>query len=142
MVRSTIRYNDGSDDYDYPFIALHGSVQLAGMVLEDITRPGQDGRAFRQVGVRAEPFEMVGIFDRGEGTSPYDANPLRLSQLRGKLVTVFDDHGTQFDDVVILEVAKVDEQRISTMVGGLMDTGVATTLESVRFSMISTADNA
>jgi hypothetical protein len=141
MIRSTIRYNDGSADFDYPFLALHGSVQLAGMMLEQISRPGTDGHAFRQVGRRAEPFEMVGIFDRGNGVSPYDANPLRLSQLRGAVVTVFDDHGTRFDDVVVLEVTKVEEQRIAAIVGGLMDTGVATTLESVKFSMISTAEN-
>lgn len=101
-----------------PFVTLKGQVQRAGLVVEDVTRPGVDGHAYRELARMGKPFEMIGMRDCLTFTTAnavYDA----LLLMQGTLVPVTDDYGAVFTGVMLLEVEKLELRPIRTPVGGV-----------------------
>lgn len=117
------------------FISLRGAVQLPALQVEEITRPGMDGIAVRQLGQRGTPFEMIGVVDCDD-TSAAEVTMARLAAMKGTIVTLYDDFGEGFGDVLVLEVARLAKQTLRAAVGGRSTSkGV---LLSVRLVMVIT----
>lgn len=125
----------GSDTYT--FIRL-GVVQPPGEAVEEITRPGIDGVAFRKMGIRCAPFEMQsfeGCADRANAARQI----LLYSNLRGKLCDLVDDMGQSYPAVMVTNVEVVRQRglvaAVSMQAGGPQ---MPTTLLVVRWSLQST----
>lgn len=111
---ASITYNG----HIYQFVTLKGHWKPLAEVLEEITRPGQHGQAYRRTGRRADPYEMIGIVDCN---SMVAARLLyvELTSLQGELVDLVDDYGTPVSNVAVLKVERVSQRPILAAVGGV-----------------------
>ena len=101
------------------FITLKGTVEPGtGETLNVITRANVNGVAFRKIGKRANPFVMTGTVDSLTEASAkllvYD-----YKELQGTLVTVKDERGRSWTNVVVLGVRTGSIKPIKTAVGQL-----------------------
>lgn len=122
------------------FLSLRGSPAGVGQAVEDLTRPGVNGHAYRKAGRRGAPFVMIGTADcltAAEaklilhGVSGVDG---LVGKAQGSIVSVVDDFARTWANVVLLEVEPLEERKIAGAVGGL--NGISgTVLLVVRFVM-------
>ena len=101
----------------YDFITLkYGNAPL-GENVEEITRPGVDGIAYRKTGKRAVPFYMTGITTE---TSKGAVKTLveNYKKLQGTLVTVVDDIGNSWTNVMVLQMDYLGTKKVVSPVGG------------------------
>lgn len=121
-----------SADGTWQFISLRGQVAEPTLQLEDISRPGVNGVAVREVHRRAEPFEMIGTRDADDTAA---ANTLlsELQALQGKLVTLIDGYGVTWNNVVVWKAQRVNNDKILKAAGGVSTNKGA--LLTVRFLM-------
>lgn len=101
-----------------PFISLRGLVQPVMMAMEDVSRPGVDGHAYRHMALRSPPFEMLGIVDCDDFPAARSLIET-LSELQGFTVTVVDDFGTTFSNVMVLRVEPDQIRPALVAVGGV-----------------------
>jgi hypothetical protein len=121
-----------SDGSPVTFITLKGQVQPPGLMTEDISRPGVNGSAFRELQVSGEPFEMRGLRDCLNAADA-KAKFALLKAMQGKTVTVVDDYGQSWTDVMLLSVEKAEQNALVLAAGGVQAS--ATALLAVRFVM-------
>lgn len=88
----------------YDFLSLRGDLVPGNAVqVEEITRPGVGGIAYRHTGARGEPFRMVSLVDTA--TAAAAATLLRnYKALQGYLTTLADDTGQIWTNVMVLRV--------------------------------------
>jgi len=125
---------------DYPFIALSGVLQEPGQTVEILERDGTDGESYRLFGKHSEITDLIGTVDLATaGTMRVLAED--LAALQGSIVTIFDDNGQQYDEVMLLRVSKINQQRVGASIGGTQTIGTAEQLASFRFEVqISTTE--
>ncbi len=128
MARPSITHNGTP----YEFLSLRGEVQTPGQIVEDITRPGVDGHAWRRAGLRGRPFDLVGERDVSNASAA-KSDMLAMQSMRGRVVTLYDENGSYYGEVTCLDVEKLGEKRIAGAIGGI--TSNATILLSVRFTL-------
>jgi hypothetical protein len=119
----------------FTFITLKGEIQSVAQTVDDITRPGVDGHAYRQRGKRGRIFEMIGLRDyltHGAAAAEY----VNLMALQGTLVGVTDDRGATAAAVMVLEVERLALEPMIRTVGGLVAN--STYLMMTRFLLQST----
>lgn len=87
------------DSHD--FITLRGESQQQASQVAVISRDGIDGVRARLQAKRAEPSRYVGIIDT-ENVAAAEAKRVALSGLQGSVVTLTDDLGTEFTNVLVL----------------------------------------
>lgn len=107
----------GGPSFDW--ITLKGEGELLGMALEDVSRPGVKGHAYREDAKRAEPFWMTGSADYA---SLALAN-LAYADLKasvGKPATVLDDYGVTWLNLMLLRVDCIRKIPVRNAVGGLL----------------------
>jgi hypothetical protein len=107
-----------------------GKLNRQGITLREISRPGVDGQAYQDVGMRARASQVrtFGDFD-----TDADAEQ-RLRQykaLQGTLVTVVDETDQTFSNVCVLSVEAVATPRYPAAAGGLAETTARTGLTCV-----------
>ncbi len=105
-------------DNTYTFISLQGATQRLGQRLEEITRDGVDGHAYRKQGKRGMPFQMIGVMDcdtLSGATTTYNA----LKGIEGSIVSVIDDVGDSLSGVALLSVEKQSIRKVLSGVGGV-----------------------
>src|SRR4051794_8006119 len=109
--------NNGSGT-EYSFVRLAGKVQRRGETVEEITRPGTDGQAYRLDGKRSRPSVLVGVVDLVNSSA---ARTLvsALQALRGTLIEVDDEWDQVNSDVMLLDVEEDGEQAMTKSVGGI-----------------------
>jgi len=112
---SKIRSRDGTE---FEFIALSGTVQKPGPVLEDLSRPGVNGTALRDLGMRGQPFELIGFRDFDDA---FDADEFfaGLQAAARDTVILTDDFNMIYGSVALLSVMRIDQRKIASVVGGL-----------------------
>lgn len=120
----------------YSFITLKGEVQPIGLMLEDITRPGVNGHAFREQALHAVPFDLLGVRDVNDLNAVATTMSAMITAYQGKIVTVVDDMGTSHANLVCLRVERVSAQKLLAAVGGVSSGKGA--LLVVRFTLQST----
>lgn len=100
------------------FITLKNPVQVPQQVVQEITRDGLPGVAYRLLGRRGKPFDLVGVVDSDSATAA-ESLLTRLASAVGGMCSVTDDHGNQFSDVMLLDVQREDQRKIQAGVGGV-----------------------
>jgi hypothetical protein len=119
------------------FITFKGQVQKLGMHLEDVTRPGVDGHAFRKESQKSATFQLEGRRDVDNNAAAGTLFATLKSTYQGKIVTVVDDMGTTHTNLVCLDVERVDSFTLLRAVGGVSTSKGA--FLAVRFTLQATA---
>lgn len=91
----------------YSVMSIQGPPpSLSGTVLGDITRPGVPGKAFWPIGTAGTPFSVItttacaSVVSIGLAITSYSA-------LKGNIVSIVDDLGNQYNNLVVREVRPV-----------------------------------
>ena len=111
---TTNRILDAGTTWD--FLDLSGWPAPVADEIEEITRPGFDGHAFRKIGKRGTVFSMTGSRDVTDAEAITWSEGLRA--LQGKVVSVYDGLGNQYDNVVVRRATLSSQQRIRAAIGG------------------------
>lgn len=119
----------------FTFITLKGEIQSLAKVVDDVTRPGVDGHAYRENAKRGRIYEMVGLRDYLDNAAAV-AEYADLMALQGTIVTVIDDRGATAQNVMVLEVERLALEPMLKSVGGLVAN--STYLMTMRFLMQNT----
>jgi hypothetical protein len=102
------------------FISLGGGQpQGNGLMLAEISRPGVDGRAFREEQTRSQPFSLEGHRDVDNLAACKTLYDTMVTAYQGKVVTVVDDYGATHTNLACLAVIRVDARKLITAVGGV-----------------------
>jgi hypothetical protein len=104
----------------FEFITLKGEIDLGnGMQVEDVSRPGVNGVAFRLLQRRGEPFRLASTVDVANLAA---ANTLLLDykEMQGTLQDVEDEHGTVWSNLMVLSVRTRQRQYTVGKSGGLV----------------------
>jgi hypothetical protein len=118
----------------FDWISLRGEVEPLGMVLEDVTRPGVNGQAYRQVGQRGQAFEMVGVADYASLAAANTAYA-SLKALVGSPGSIIDDYAiTSSLNIILLDVRRLGIRPVRSAVGGLL-AGSGQALLTVRMTL-------
>lgn len=96
-------------------LLLEGKLQSAVGRLEDITREGADGHAYRFEPARAEPFRVQMLFTCTAAELTTLRQAVRL--LQGDMCSYTDHFGETFTDLACLEARMVDQRKSPLMVG-------------------------
>lgn len=114
------RIDDGTNDIE--LISLTGTLSPRADEIQDITRPGVDGHAFRRTGERAPAFQSRLLLDLADPTGDLVLDTVRnLRDMQGKVVTIDDDHGFEHSGVVCLAMTIVRQDKILAAGGGVSD---------------------
>lgn len=99
-------------------LRLKGIIEPAtGEKLQDITRPGVDGVAYRKVGKRASRTQLTTIVDLASGNVETEIDEYKA--LEGTLVTIVDEAGITWSNVAVLMVRPLPIRRVASSVGGI-----------------------
>ena len=98
------------------FVTLRGRVEQFGEILEEITRPGQNGVSLRKMGERGPVFRLVSSVDASNAAS---AQTLYESYktTQGTVVDITDDRGVLHSNYAVLGVSIVGISQASMIVG-------------------------
>ena len=107
---------------DISFITIKGTPRPMGMETEPLTRPGVDGTAFRELGTRGQPFQVTTIVDVDDAADAKTALE-SYAALRATLVTLTDDLGNSWANVMVIDVEPIEVKAVESGVGGLSQTG-------------------
>jgi hypothetical protein len=85
--------------------------------VQDITRPGIDGQAYRRINKRARPFQ-VELVATLTSESALQSTVDTMFGFQGKLVTLTDDHGRSYFNVMVLDVRERQRQHVTVPSNG------------------------
>lgn len=106
------------------FTFLDGQVNPLGERLQEITRPGVDGYAYRKIGKKAEPYTMSSVTEV-TSLSAEETTVDGYKDIVGTLVTVEDERGNSHENQTVLAVQHVGTQPITSPSGGSYTNSVA-----------------
>lgn len=108
----------------YNFITVKGAVNLKQQRLEPFSRPGVNGESFQAIGARAEVSTFTSTGDVASLSSA--ANLLAAySNLVDSVVSITDDLGVTWRNMLVTAVRQVSARRIIIGVGGLVSNPAA-----------------
>ena len=100
-------------------LRLTGNLEPAtGERLQDITRAGVDGVAYRKVGKRASRTQVTTLVDLGSDAA-VKSELEAYKALQGTLVTVVTENGGSYTNVAVLNVTSLPVQKTISAVGGV-----------------------
>jgi hypothetical protein len=106
----------------FQWISLRGEVEPLSMLLEDVSRPGVDGHAYRQEGRRGRIFQMLGTADCATLALASAAHATLKARV-GNAAAVVDDYGVMTTDLMLLDAERLRISPIAGVVGGLLGGG-------------------
>jgi hypothetical protein len=112
------------------FISITGQVQKPALMIEDLSRVGVDGSAYRKLQKTGKPFEMTGLRD----CLTFTDAATQVATLRDKIgtqVTLIDNYGAS-TQAMLLDVTVLDQKKMIAAGGGV-NAANATTLLTVGF---------
>jgi len=118
----------------YNFLTLRGSINVMQERLEEFTRPGVDGMSFQAVGERAEVSQLQTVRDLAYASSAASMMS-SYKALVGDVVTIVDDDGVSWYNMLVLKVMQVSNEKIIGSVGGLVSGALA--LQTVNWEVQS-----
>jgi len=101
------------------FIRLDWPQHSQGEMIREITRPGTNGVAFQAIGKRSRAVRARTVIDLADEATADAKYASYVADLRGSLQTVIDDFGQTHEDVMIIDVQKLNERVCETAVGGI-----------------------
>lgn len=92
----------------YSFFSMRGAIDPSKERLAEITRPGVDGTAYKAIGRRGEPFQVVTttLFT----TDTIATAKVAYANLASAIVSVTDDFGDTWN-LIMIENSRVIETR-------------------------------
>jgi hypothetical protein len=133
MPRSRIVYGEDEDDY-VDFVRLDGQPQFSGMRLMQFERPGRHGLSFLQVGRRGSPFDLVGFRDFDTLIAASQLIDVMRQKLQGRKCTIWDSTGSEYADLLCLDVLADKPRPLLIGVGGMSEEMKA--VASVRMTFV------
>jgi hypothetical protein len=110
----------------HDFVALDGVIDLAGPIIEDLSRPNIDGVQIRKAAKRAKPSELISFRDYSSRDTAMAAMA-EYKALRGEIVSIARPNGaggTQTTpNCAVLDVEAIDGRAAAKIVGGLSTDG-------------------
>jgi len=103
----------------YSYITLSGRPQPLGPMVNEVTQPGANGHSFRREGRRAQRFRMRGERDV-QTAADAESMIVALKNRQGSLVTVVDESGLSYSNVMLHSVTETDRIRIGSGIGGIV----------------------
>jgi len=106
------------------FVGLDGEPQPLLATLEDISRDGFEGHAFRRQPAKAEPFELTGIVTcAAADLATVEAG---LTAMQGTIVSYTDHRSRTFSDLACLAARVLSTKSMMTPSGAIdVSTGAA-----------------
>lgn len=99
-----------------PFISLEGDLDPDGLMVEEITRPGVAGVAFRELAKRGSPSRLVGTVAVASSTVA-DLLMTTYKSFQGTLVSITLREVVR-TNYIVLDVRILDRFEVATPVGG------------------------
>ena len=89
---------------EHRFLQLTGAINPGGgEQLEDITRPGIDGVAWRRIGKRGIPFQLRSVVNLSSADK-VQTQLISYQQTQGQIVNIVDQHALSWDGYLVLRV--------------------------------------
>jgi len=102
----------------YYMISLSHRPQPMGETVREITRPEADGQAYAKQGLRAEATLAYAATDCASAAAAR-TEMAAYAAMRGALVTVVDDLGESYTNVLVVDVRERGRKVVCTAVGGV-----------------------
>ena len=103
----------------FSFITVKGAVNLSMEALEKFTRPGVNGQSYQSLGRRPEVSTFTSTVDFPfSGSARNNLLAYRIMKEAGP-VTIIDDHGAVWINMLILTFRQTSARRVITATGGL-----------------------
>jgi hypothetical protein len=107
------------DSVTYDFVSLKGEVNPGtGQQLQELTRSGVDGVAFRRVGRRGYPFRMYSVRDVVNEVAAQDLIHY-YKEMQGQIINITDELGNDWYNVIVLNVRMQQPKYATAISGGL-----------------------
>ena len=104
---------------DYEFITIGGSLQGTAESLQEITRPGVDGHAYRKAGKRGRVSELNPVVDVASAADAAALVVNVLALVAADPLTIYDDQGQSLSNVKVVSADHLRTQTVATPVGGV-----------------------
>lgn len=120
MIRSSVKHDDVNEGAPFEFTATAGNPHPLGSQIEEITRRGVDGAAFRTTGQQARPFQLRTHRDITDATL-IEATRELYKEYQGRSVTLSlarNGITTTYNYVVVLAVRPLETRTIVNATGG------------------------
>jgi hypothetical protein len=99
------------------FFKLEGGIVGPSVTLQDVTRVGVNGVAFRQTGSRGKPFTLRGVIDVAN-VGVAEAVRATYESLIGSIVSITKS-GVTWAEYIVLDVTIENPQPLISAVGGV-----------------------
>jgi len=109
----------------YSFIFVKGNTNGQRQTVEPFDRPGIDGESFQMRGTRAELSTFTSFRDLAFFASA-KSNILAYENMVGDVVTVIDDLGNAWANMLVMGVRQINARAIGNAAGGLEANPTAT----------------
>ena len=106
---------------DYQFITLRGALTPGGESLQEITRPGVDGHAWRKAGKRGAVHQLMPIVDVTSAANVATLVTNILALQGADPVTIYDDQGNYLANAKVLLAEHVRTRTVVGASGGVND---------------------
>lgn len=103
------------------FIRLDGDLDAVKPMLQEVSRPGVAGRAFRQVGNKSEFVQLRSIVDVASDAAAALSISTYTSMI-GSIVAVVKC-GVASTDWLVCNVRQLERKRVTTTSGGVLGSG-------------------
>ena len=122
------------------FITLDGSIEPKGEKTEIIRRPGVNGLGVKKLGTSGDSFQLACVKDVNCANAA--ARKVKIEEcmaLKGSVVTMVDDYGMTWPEMLVQVVARPKMRALKTAVGGIEGTN-ATDLLTTTMVLIDTGN--
>lgn len=103
----------------FDFVTLTGDINPGiGQQLQELTRPGVDGVAYRRIGRRGVPFQLKSTRDVATIVDAYNLVHF-YKELQGEIIDMRDEREVEWFNVVVLRCEVKRPRFVSGMAGGL-----------------------
>ncbi len=116
------------------FIRLSGPLDPQGITVQEITRPGADGNAYRKMGSRGEVTTLDGLTDC-LGFNAANSLVVSCKALQGTTTTIVRD-GLSYSNMFVLKVIPGRPYAVLSPVGGTCGGNV---LQPIQFQVQATS---
>lgn len=100
------------------FVVVNVDIRKPGLMTEEVTRPGVDGKAFRKVSTRGGTLIVNGWVDASDAAAR-DGLVTTITSFVGKIVTIDDSFGVTHTNILVRDVRELRRAPVAAVVGGL-----------------------
>lgn len=122
------------------FLRIDPVTTAPGEEVENITRPGVDGVAYRKLGKRAVGQRLMALVDVADIAARLTLIQ-SASALRGTLITMYDNFGQAWTKMLVVRAEEHKTEPVRGAIGGIAGTA-GTLLVTLEFELVDTRRSA